>query len=127
MLFPQNVLSNIQVKEPNNFPYISQNANIQFNNPFFNSNINDFNFQRYQCLDFIHEINLMNIFNQNKYLIQNENEFYLMQKIIYYNTLLLNTIKSTEKTNENILMMLGFNPNNNIDGSFVNNNNNSNS
>ena len=127
MLFPQNVLPNIQIIKPNNFPYISQNSNIQFNNPFFNSNISDFNFQRNQCRDFIHEINLMNIFNQNKYLIQNENEFYLMQKIIYYNTLLLNTIKSTEKTNENIFMMLGFNPNNNINGSFVNNNNNSNS
>ena len=51
----------------------------------------------------------MNNFNQNKYFIQNEYEFYLMQKISYYNTLLLNTIKSNQKINENILLLLGYN------------------
>ena len=51
----------------------------------------------------------MNNFNQNKYFIQNEYEFFLMQKISYYNTLLFNTKKSNKKINENILLLLGYN------------------
>ena len=54
-------------------------------------------------------INFTNNFNQNKYFIQNEYEFYLMQKISYYNTLLLNSIKSNQKINEDILLFLGYN------------------
>ena len=37
-----------------------------------------------------------------------------MQKISYYNSLLLNSIKSNQKLNENILIYLGFNPKENI-------------
>lgn len=63
-----------------------------------------------------------------------------MQKISYYNNLLLNYIKSNQKINQNILIFLGFNPkendasvnNNNIENNnksielnFINNNNNS--
>ena len=130
VLFPQNDLSNIQNIKSTNLSYISQNANManmQLNNPLFNLNNNNLNFQGNQYLDLVYElpINFMNNFNQNKFFIQNEYEFYLMQKISYYNTLLLNNIKSNEKRNENILVMLGFDPNKNLNNSFLNTNINS--
>ena len=60
-----------------------------------------------------------------------------MQKISYYNNLLLNYIKSNQKINQNILVFLGFNPKendtnvnniennnrNNLELNFINNNN----
>ena len=67
----------------------------------------------------------MNNFNQNKYFIQNEYEFFLMQKISYYNTLLLNTIKSNQKINENILLLLGYNSKISQNKNLKNKNNNS--
>ena len=101
--FPQNISSNIQ----NNNNLSTNNQNI----PILIKNENNFNIQGNQFKDFQinFPINYMNNFNQNKFFIQNEYEFYLMQKISYYNTLLLNTIKSNQKINENILLLLGYN------------------
>ena len=101
--FPQNISSNIQ----NNNNLSTNNQNI----PILINNENNFNIQGNQFKDFQinFPINYMNNFNQNKFFIQNEYEFYLMQKISYYNTLLLNTIKSNQKINENILLLLGYN------------------
>ena len=69
-----------------------------------------------------------NFINQNKFFIQNEYEFYLMQKISYFNSLLLNYIKTNQKINENILMLLGYdsNKNININNPNINNENNKN-
>ena len=107
--------------------YFSKNSNFNnVNNPLYIKNNNAINIQGGdQFVDLKYElpINYMNNFNQNKYFIQNEYEFYLMQKISYYNTLLLNTIKSNQKINENILLLLGYNSKRNINENNVNNKN----
>ena len=93
------------------------------------SNFNNLNSQRKQ-LDLNYELNnnYMNNINLNQYFIQNEYEFYLMHKIAYYNNLLLNTIKTNQKINENFLLLFGYNSNNNnnLNDNIINNNNNSN-
>ena len=108
--FPPNIINNNNLSTNNNILELSQNQNQ--NIPLLLKNDNNFNIQgNIQFKDFQTDfpINYMNNFNQNKYFIQNEYEFYLMQKISYYNTLLLNTIKSNQKINENILLLLGYN------------------
>ena len=108
--FPPNIINNNNLSTNNNILELSQNQNQ--NIPLLLKNDNNFNIQgNNQFKDFQTDfpINYMNNFNQNKYFIQNEYEFYLMQKISYYNTLLLNTIKSNQKINENILLLLGYN------------------
>ena len=108
--FPPNIINNNNLSTNNNILELSQNQNQ--NIPLLLKNDNNFNVQgNIQFKDFQTDfpINYMNNFNQNKYFIQNEYEFYLMQKISYYNTLLLNTIKSNQKINENILLLLGYN------------------
>ena len=108
--FPPNIINNNNLSTNNNILELSQNQN--HNIPLLLKKDNNFNIQgNNQFKDFQTDfpINYMNNFNQNKYFIQNEYEFYLMQKISYYNTLLLNTIKSNQKINENILLLLGYN------------------
>ena len=108
--FPPNIINNNNLSTNNNILELSKNQNQ--NIPLLLKNDNNFNIQgNNQFKDFQTDfpINYMNNFNQNKYFIQNEYEFYLMQKISYYNTLLLNTIKSNQKINENILLLLGYN------------------
>ena len=108
--FPPNIINNNNLSTNNNILELSQNQNQ--NIPLLLKKDNNFNIQgNNQFKDFQTDfpINYMNNFNQNKYFIQNEYEFYLMQKISYYNTLLLNTIKSNQKINENILLLLGYN------------------
>ena len=108
--FPPNIINNNNLSTNNNILELSQNQNQ--NIPILIKNDNNFNIQgnnQFQDFQIDFPINYMNNFNQNKYFIQNEYEFYLMQKISYYNTLLLNTIKSNQKINENILLLLGYN------------------
>ena len=103
-------LQNNDTKKINSLPNLLQSSFQNLNNtPYINS-------QTKQLLDLNCDIpfNSVNNFNQNKFFIQNEYEFYLMQKISYYNSLLLNSIKSNQKLNENILIYLGFNPKENI-------------
>lgn len=104
--FPQNIISNIQ-----NNNNLCANNSLELNQDIPILIDNNFNIQENKIKDFQTDfpINYMNNFNQNKYFIQNEYEFYLMQKISYYNSLLLNTIKSNQKINENILLLLGYN------------------
>ena len=126
--FPPNILANIQnnnILSTNNLLDLSQNQNQ--NIPILIKNDKNCNIQGNQFEDFQTDfpINYMNNFNQNKFFIQNEYEFYLMQKISYYNTLLLNTIKSNQKINENILLLLGYNSKINQTNESVKYNNNS--
>ena len=125
ILFP-NILPN-DLKINSNI-YFSKNINPNnLNNPLYINNNNILNKkERNQFIDFNSNIplNFMNNFNQNRYFIQNEYEFYLMQKISYYNTLLLNTIKSNQQKNENILLLLGYNSKLNPKDNFVETNNN---
>ena len=108
------------------------------NQNLYNQLLNSFNYPIKKLdLNYPQSISSANDFNQNKYLIQNEYEFHLMQKISYYNNLLLNYIKSNQKINQNILVFLGFNPKendtnvnniennnrNNLELNFINNNN----
>jgi SHAQKYF class myb-like DNA-binding protein len=112
--FPPNILINIQ--NNNNIKPLSslspstliQNSNDSCNNLYdYNIPINYINYQ-------------------NKLLLQNDYELYLMQNISYYNSLLLNYIKSNQKINENILFLLGYNSNKNINSTVNNYNINSN-
>ena len=126
--FPPNILSNIQnnnILSTNNLLDLSQNQSQ--NIPILIKNDKNCNIQGNQFEDFQTDfpINYINNFNQNKFFIQNEYEFYLMQKISYYNTLLLNTIKSNQKINENILLLLGYNSKINQTNESVKYNNNS--
>ena len=120
----------------NTLSFFLQNPN---NQNLYNQLLNSFNYPIKKIdLNYPQSISSANDFNQNKYLIQNEYEFHLMQKISYYNNLLLNYIKSNQKINQNILVFLGFNPKengtnvNNIENNnrsnfelnFINNNNN---
>ena len=120
----------------NTLSFFLQNPN---NQNIYNQLLNSFNYPIKKLdLNYPQSISSVNDFNQNKYLIQNEYEFHLMQKISYYNNLLLNYIKSNQKINQNILVFLGFDPkengtnvnnieNNNrsnIELNFINNNNN---
>ena len=105
--FPISFSNIIPNELKNNNLYLSKNLN-----PLYIKDNNNFNIQEgKQLMDFSSDIpiNFTNNFNQNKYFIQNEYEFYLMQKISYYNTLLLNSIKSNQKINEDILLFLGYN------------------
>ncbi len=105
--FPISFSNIIPNELKNNNLYLSKNLN-----PLYIKDNNNFNIQEgKQFMDFSSDIpiNFTNNFNQNKYFIQNEYEFYLMQKISYYNTLLLNSIKSNQKINEDILLFLGYN------------------
>ena len=124
-LFP-NILPN-DLKINSNI-YFSKNINPNnLNNPLYINNNNILNKkERNQFIDFNSNIplNFMNNFNQNRYFIQNEYEFYLMQKISNNNTLLLNTIKSNQQKNENILLLLGYNSKLNPKDNFVETNNN---
>ena len=115
--FPSNILPNIQNNNNLNsasslLPSLLNNSN----NSFFN--LYNYNIQNMPP----------NFINQNKFFIQNEYEFYLMQKISYFNSLLLNYIKTNQKINENILMLLGYdsNKNININNPNINNENNKN-
>ena len=122
MVLSPNIISNIQNSnslEPTDISSLAQNPNINMNNYLFNyNNLNSQNSQTKQFINYY----TSNI-NQNKYLIQNEYEFYLMNKISYYNTILLNTIKTNQKINENILLLLGYNSNNNINANIINKSN----
>jgi SHAQKYF class myb-like DNA-binding protein len=122
MILPPNIIQNIQNSnslEPTDISSLAQNPNINMNNYLFNyNNLNSQNSQTKQFINYY----TSNI-NQNKYLIQNEYEFYLMNKISYYNTILLNTIKTNQKINENILLLLGYNSNNNINANIINKSN----
>ena len=137
--FLSNVQNGIKPNTNNTLSFFLQNQN---NQNLYNQLFNSFNYPIKKLdLNYPQTINSVNDFNQNKYLIQNEYEFHLMQKISYYNNLLLNYIKSNQKINQNILIFLGFNPkendasvnNNNIENNnkssielnFINNNNNS--
>jgi len=114
----QNMQNNNSL-EPTDISSLPQNPNINMNNYLFNyNNLNSQNSQTKQFINYY----TSNI-NQNKYLIQNEYEFYLMNKISYYNTILLNTIKTNQKINENILLLLGYNSNNNINANIINKSN----
>ena len=109
-------------------PSLCQSPNLYFNNPMYkinNDNNNNLNNQRiqYNFLNYNYPLDYINNFEQNNFFIQNEYEFFLMQKISYYNTLLLNTIKSNQKINENILLLLGYNSKRNINENNVNNKN----
>jgi SHAQKYF class myb-like DNA-binding protein len=119
----------------NTLSFFLQNPN---NQNLYNQLLNSFNYPIKKLdLNYPQSISSANDFNQNKYLIQNEYEFHLMQKISYYNNLLLNYIKSNQKINQNILVFLGFNPKendtnvnniennnrNNLELNFINNNN----
>jgi hypothetical protein len=122
MVLPPNIIQNIQNSnslEPTDISSLAQNPNINMNNYLFNyNNLNSQNSQTKQFINYY-----TNNINQNKYLIQNEYEFYLMNKISYYNTILLNTIKTNQKINENILLLLGYNSNNNINANIINKSN----
>ena len=135
--FLSSVQNSIKPNTNNTLSFFLQNQN---NQNFYNQLFNSFNYPIKKLdLNYPQSINSVNDFNQNKYLIQNEYEFHLMQKISYYNNLLLNYIKSNQKINQNILIFLGFNPkengvnNNNIENNnksnielnYINNNNNS--
>lgn len=137
LLSSNNHLNSFPNHFPNIFPNdIKTNSNIYFNkiekpnnlnNPLYINNNSILNKkERSQFIDFNSDIlfNFMNNFNQNRYFIQNEYEFYLMQKISYYNTLLLNTIKSNQQKNENILLFLGYNSKLYPKDNFVETNNN---
>jgi SHAQKYF class myb-like DNA-binding protein len=114
----QNMQNNNSL-EPTDISSLPQNPNINMNNYLFNyNNLNSQNSQTKQFINYY-----TNNINQNKYLIQNEYEFYLMNKISYYNTILLNTIKTNQKINENILLLLGYNSNNNINANIINKSN----
>ena len=105
--FPPNIINNNNLSTNNNILELSQNQNQ--NIPILIKNDNNFNIQgnnQFKGFQTDFPIKYMNNFNQNKYFIQNEYEFYLMQKISYYNTLLLNTIKSNQKINENIFSVI---------------------
>ena len=122
MLLSPSIMQNMQNNnslEPTDISSLPQNPNINMNNYLFNyNNLNSQNSQTKQFINYY----TSNI-NQNKYLIQNEYEFYLMNKISYYNTILLNTIKTNQKINENILLLLGYNSNNNINANIINKSN----
>jgi len=122
MVLSPNIIQNMQNNnslEPTDISSLPQNPNINMNNYLFNyNNLNSQNSQTKQFINYY----TSNI-NQNKYLIQNEYEFYLMNKISYYNTILLNTIKTNQKINENILLLLGYNSNNNINANIINKSN----
>lgn len=123
--FPNILPNDIKTNSNTYFPEIPKPSNL--NNPMYINNNNILNMkERKQFIDFNSDIplNFMNNFNQNRYFIQNEYEFYLMQKISYYNTLLLNTIKSNQQKNENILLLLGYNSKLNPKDNFVETNNN---
>ena len=114
----QNMQNNNSL-EPTDISSLPQTPNINMNNYLFNyNNLNSQNSQTKQFINYY-----TNNINQNKYLIQNEYEFYLMNKISYYNTILLNTIKTNQKINENILLLLGYNSNNNINANIINKSN----
>jgi len=115
--FPSNILPNIQ--NNNNLNSASSLLPSLLNN----SNNSFFNLYNYSIQNMP-----PNFINQNKFFIQNEYEFYLMQKISYFNSLLLNYIKTNQKINENILMLLGYdsNKNININNPNINNENNKN-
>ena len=121
--FLQNIQNNNPLKPIDIFDIssLSQNPNNVI------SNFNNLNSQRKQ-LDLNYELNTnyMNNINLNQYFIQNEYEFYLMNKIAYYNNLLLNSIKTNQKINENFLLLFGYNSNNNnnLNDNIINNNNN---
>ena len=122
MVLSPNIIQNMQNNnslEPTDISSLPQNPNINMNNYLFNyNNLNSQNSQTKQFINYY-----TNNINQNKYLIQNEYEFYLMNKISYYNTILLNTIKTNQKINENILLLLGYNSNNNINANIINKSN----
>ena len=122
MLLSPSIMQNMQNNnslEPTDISSLPQNPNINMNNYLFNyNNLNSQNSQTKQFINYY----TSNI-NQNKYLIQNEYEFYLMNKISYYNTILLNTIKTNQKINENILLLLGYNSNNNLNANIINKSN----
>jgi SHAQKYF class myb-like DNA-binding protein len=123
--FPNILPNDIKTNSNTYFPKIPKSNNL--NNPLYINNNNILNMQeRKQFIDYNSDIplNFMNNFNQNRYFIHNEYEFYLMQKISYYNTLLLNTIKSNQQKNENILLLLGYNSKLNPKDNFVETNNN---
>ena len=102
--FSPNILpteqNNICLKPVNSLllPALIHNSNNSYNNLYdYNTPIN------------------LNYFNyQNNLLIQNDYELNLMQNISYYNSLLLNYIKLNQKINENILVLLGYNSNKNV-------------
>lgn len=104
--FTSNNLQNIQIS----------NKDIKSTSPFppptnQNSNNTFYNLYNYNSSN----INYINNFSNNNFFIQNEYEFHLMQNISYYNSLLLNYIKTNQKINDNILMLLGYDFNKNID------------
>lgn len=132
-----NAQNGIKPNDNDSLSFFLQNSN---NQNFYNQLLNSFNYPIKKFdLNYPQSINSVNDFNQSKYLIQNEYEFHLMHKISYYNSLLLNYIKSNQKLNQNILIFLGFNPKdnstnvNNIESNnksnlelnYINNNNNS--
>ena len=132
-----NVQNGLKPNDNNSLSFFLQNSN---NQNFYSQLLNSFNYPIKKLdLNYPQSINSVNDFNQSKYLIQNEYEFHLMHKISYYNSLLLNYIKSNQKLNQNILIFLGFNPKdnstnvNNIESNnksnlelnYINNNNNS--
>jgi len=134
-----NVQNGLKPNDNNSLSFFLQNSN---NQNFYSQLLNSFNYPIKKLdLNYPQSINSVNDFNQSKYLIQNEYEFHLMHKISYYNSLLLNYIKSNQKINQNILIFLGFNPKdnstnvNNIESNnksnlelnYINNNNNNNS
>ncbi len=103
--FTSNNLQNIQIS----------NKDIKSTSPFppptnQNSNNTFYNLYNYNSSN----INYINNFSNNNFFIQNEYEFHLMQNISYYNSLLLNYIKTNQKINDNILMLLGYDFNKNI-------------
>ena len=129
------IQNGIKPNTNNTLSFFLQNPN---NQNLYNQLLNSFNYPIKKLdLNYPQSISSANDFNQNKYLIQNEYEFHLMQKISYYNNLLLNYIKSNQKINQNILVFLGFNPKengtnvnniennnrNNFELNFINNNN----
>ena len=113
------IQNGIKPNTNNTLSFFLQNPN---NQNLYNQLLNSFNYPIKKLdLNYPQSISSANDFNQNKYLIQNEYEFHLMQKISYYNNLLLNYIKSNQKINQNILVFLGFNPKENATNVNVNN------
>lgn len=121
-LFPSNILPNVQ-----------NNNNLKSTSPLLQSLLSNSNNSFFNLINYNIPNMPINFINQNKFFIQNEYEFYLMQKISYFNSLLLNYIKTNQKINENILMLLGYDSNKdinindtNVNDSNVNNENNNN-